>query len=173
MPKMPPGVPDALGGEGRSKVAKELGRLDPFSFWIVPAPSGSAGDFVVAGTTGVFLVLVCAFTGTVDEVRGRTTIAGRSLRGRRSLRAAAKKLSSRLSAASVSARVEPVVCLTHAAAGRARTERGILVTHVGDLAAEIGRRPRAQPANRAQRAARILGMHLSGDERRHFMPTTP
>jgi hypothetical protein len=45
----------------------------------------------------------------------------------------------------------------------------VRVVHVRDLAKDIADRPRVLLRLRAQRAARVLGMKLAGDERRIFI----
>jgi hypothetical protein len=41
-----------------------------------------------------------------------------------------------------------------------------------DIAADISKRPEGLPISRAQRAARVLGMQLAGDHKRHFFPSS-
>lgn len=162
-------VPCDIAGrltEARTRMAAQLMRLDPFTFWILPCDG--AGDFVVVGTTGAFLVAAEVATGTADVHRGRLRVDGASLNGHRRLRAQAKQLESILSKATVPVRVEPVICLTHAAAGAPRADRKIRVVQVRDLAKEIADRPHTLPRLRAQRVARALGMRLDGDEKRFF-----
>ena len=153
--------------EARTRMAAQLMRLDSFTFWILPCDG--AGDFVVVGTTGAFLVAAEVATGTADVHRGRLRVDGASLEGHRRLRAEAKRLESTLSKAAVPLRVEPVICLTHAAAGAPRADRKVRVAPVRDLAKEIAGRPHTLPRLRAQRAARALGMRLDGDEKRVFI----
>ncbi len=152
--------------EARTRIAAQLKRLDPFTFWILPYQG--AGDFVVVGSTGAFLIAAVTAAGTADVHRGRLRVDGASLEGHRRLRAEAKRLQSILSQAAVPVHVEPVICLTHAAAGAPRADRKIRAVQVRDLAKEIADRPHALPRLRAQRVARALGMRLDGDEKRFF-----
>jgi hypothetical protein len=149
-------------------VAAALDALDPFSFWVVPAGRGTAGDLVVIGSTGAFLIGVRDAEGRLDHGRGTPTIAGRPIQGLRGLRAAAKRVSASLRQASVFTDVEPVVCLTDAVVGAPFTSKGVRVVHVRDLAHELSARPRTLERGRIQRGARALGMSLAGDDRRHF-----
>ena len=152
--------------EARTRIAAQLTRLDPFTFWILPYQG--AGDFVVVGSTGAFLIAAVTATGTADVHRGRLRVDGASLDGHRRLGVEAKRLRSTLSQAAVPVHVEPVICLTHATAGAPRADRKIRVVQVRDLAKEIADRPHTLPRLRAQRVARALGMRLDGDEQRFF-----
>ena len=154
-------------GEARTRIAAQLQRLDPFTFWILPRDG--AADFVVVGTTGAFLIAASAVEGTVDIRRGRLKVGGASLDGGRRLRAEAKRIQLTLSRATVPVQVEPVICLTHAIAGAPRSDRGVRVLQVRDLAKDMADRSHVLPRLRAQRAARELGMRLDGDERRIFI----
>lgn len=153
--------------EARTRIAVQLKRLDPFTFWILPRDG--AGDFVVVGSTGVFLIAAVTTIGTADVDRGRLRVDGEPLEGHRRLRAEAKRLRSALSQAAVPVHVEPVICLTHATVGAPREDRKIRVVQVRDLAKEIADRPHTLPRFRAQRVARALGMRLDGDENRLFI----
>ena len=153
--------------EGRRRIAAQLQRLDPFTFWSLPRDG--AADFAVVGTTGAFLISAVPVLGTADVQRGRSAVDGAPLEGRRRLRGEAKQLQLALSRVTVPIQVEPVFCLTHAICGAPRSERGVRVLQVGDLAKDIADRPRILPRLRAQRGARELGMRLDGDERRLFI----
>ncbi|MEA2551699.1 MAG: hypothetical protein QOE25_1468 [Actinomycetota bacterium] len=153
--------------EGRTKVARQLDRLDPFTFWTIPRDG--VAEFVVVGTTGAFLIAVVSTPGTVDLQKGRLAVDGVALDGHRRLKSEAKRLQLTFSQATVPVQVEPVICLTHAVAGAPRIDRGVRVVHVRDLAKDIADRPRVLLRLRAQRAARVLGMKLAGDERRIFI----
>lgn len=153
--------------EGRTRIAAQLQRLDPFTFWTLPRDG--VADFAVVGTTGAFLIAGVSAPGTADVRRGQLVVDGVPLDGGRRLRADAKRMQLTLSRAGVPVTVEPIFCLTHAIAGAPRTTRGIRAAQVRDLAKDIADRPRVLPHLRAQRAARELGMHLDGDERRIFI----
>jgi len=152
--------------EGRTRTAGQLQRLDPFTFWTISGEG--AADFVVVGATGAFLIAVVPALGTADVRRGGFVVDGVPLDGRR-LRTQSKRLQLTLSRANVPVRVEPVLCLTHAVAGAPRSEKGVRVVQVRDLAKDMTDRPLALPHLRAQRAARTLGMKLDGDEKRIFV----
>ena len=60
-----------------------------------------------------------------------------------------------------------------AIAGAPRSDRGVRVLQVRDLAKDMADRSHVLPRLRAQRAARELGMRLDGDERRIFIGGEP
>jgi hypothetical protein len=157
---------DAESAEARTLVTKELGRLDAYSFWVVPAQPGPAGDLVVAGTTGVFLIAACGREGHLKPGR-RPTVGDAAIRVR-PLRAAAKRLGGRLSQASVFAPVQPVMVVTHASAGPPTSVSGVRFVHLRDVVRDLTGRTSELSRGRAQRAARVLGMQLAGDQSRHF-----
>jgi hypothetical protein len=155
--------------EGLARLSKELGRLDPYSFWVVPAGTlSSAGDLIVAGATGLFLMAAWPATGALSVSRGRPMVNDEAIPGVRTLRLDAKRLSAQLSAASVSVAVEPVICLTHGVAGMPRDVKGVHVVALGDLIKDLASRPRVLEHSRVERAARVLGVQIAGDRKRHF-----
>ncbi len=154
---------------GRAGLVSELGRLDPWSYWTIPVGSRDPGDLIVVGATGAYLVFVDE-TGGYLEMKGRSaTVGGRTLKGFRGMRKAAIAVGRKLSAATVSVQVEPILCLTMATAGAPRTVKGVRLVQNSDIAADISKRPRKLEVPRAQRAARVLGMQLAGDQKRHFV----
>jgi hypothetical protein len=146
-----------------------LGRLDPVSYWTVPAGDGSVGDLVVTGVTGVFLVAAYDRPGVLTVDRGRPRVEGTTVPGLRRLRKDAKRLSGLLAASQVFAEVDPVVCLTRATVGAPRSVAGVRVAGLGDLTRDLTGRPATIQRARAQRVARALGMRIAGDQRRHFV----
>ena len=88
--------------------------------------------------------------------------------GVRALRSDAKRLSATLSASSVSVTVEPVICLTHGVAGMPRDVKGVHVVALSDLIKDMASRPRILEQSRVERAARVLGVQIAGDRKRHF-----
>jgi hypothetical protein len=155
--------------EGLARLSKELGRLDPYSFWVVPAGSlSSAGDVIVAGSTGLFLMAAWPAPGAFSVSRGRPMVDDQAIPGVRTLRSDAKRLSAKLSASAVSATVEPVICLTHGVAGMPRDVKGVHVVALGDLTKDLASRPRILEHSRVERAARVLGVQIAGDTKRHF-----
>jgi hypothetical protein len=155
--------------EGLARLSKELGRLDPYSFWVVPAGTLSdAGDLIVAGSTGLFLMAVWPTPGAFSVSRGRPMVDDQAIPGVRQLRLDAKRLSAQLSASSVSATVEPLICLTHGVAGMPRDVKGVHVVALGDLIKDLASRSRTLEASRVERAARVLGVQIAGDRKRHF-----
>jgi hypothetical protein len=155
--------------EGLARLSKELGRLDPYSFWVVPAGTlSSAADLIVAGATGLFLMAAWPAPGAFSVLRGRPMVDDQAIPGVRGLRLDAKRLSAQLSASSVSATVEPVICLTHGVAGMPRDVKGVRVVALGDLIKDLASRPRILEASRVERAARVLGVQIAGDRKRHF-----
>jgi hypothetical protein len=165
---------DADSGEATAladdtgRVAAALRTLDPFSFWVVPT---AAGQLIVAGTTGVFLVAPVGGAGVATAGSTGLSVSGSRIKGIRKVRGAAKKVEASMVRASVHASVEPVVCLTEALAGPPQTIRGIRYASVRDIAADLAGRSSALSRGRAQRAARALGMQIAGDQHRHFSPS--
>jgi hypothetical protein len=143
-------------------VRRTLGKLDPWSFWVVPSEEGGVLDFSVVGTTGAFAVTTCALEGYVKPAPIGVAVGKRSVRGLWRVRWEARKLRSRLTAAVFDVPVEPVVCLTRARSGGPRTVQGVRVVGVDDLAADIANRSKIAEANRAQRAAESLQKVAAG-----------
>jgi hypothetical protein len=158
----------SLDGDGMARLSHELSRLDPYTFWTIPAGARSAGDLIVVGQTGVFLVAAWPALGAFSVSLGRPVVDGRSIPGLSALRSDAKHLTSRLSGASVPAKAEPVVCLTHAAIGMPREVKGIRFVQISGLLRDLTERPKVLELTRVQRAARLLGVEIPGDRNRHF-----
>lgn len=154
--------------EARARTAAALAMLDPFSFWVVPADLRSAGDLIVVGTTGAFLIQVCDRKGKFGLSGGIPAIEHRAVPGLRGVRVAARHVRATLGRASVFVDVEPVVCLTDAVMGAPVTAKGVRFLHARDLATDLSARPRILEQGRAQRGARALGVKLAGDQKRHF-----
>jgi hypothetical protein len=159
---------DAAGAEARARLSAALRRLDAYSFWVVPSEPSAPGDLVVVGTTGAFLVAACGLPGVVTYGVTGVKVSGIPVPGMRALRRGARQLRDRLHDASVFSSVEPVLVITHAACGAPRTVRGVRVVQREDLVRDLAGRSATLSRSRAQRAARTLGMHIAGDERRHF-----
>jgi hypothetical protein len=157
----------AAHDDGAGAVVAALKSLDPFSFWVVPT---AAGDTVVTGTTGVFLVRAESVEGVVVSTDVAVRVGGRRFRGRR-IRAASGSVGRTMARASVATSVEPVVCFTRAMAGPPATVRGIRYVAAKDLASDLAGRRATLSRERAQRAARALGMQIAGDQHRHFSPS--
>ena len=152
--------------EGLARVSKELRRLDPYTFWVVPAGAGSVGDTIVVGTTGVFLIATWPAPGAFSIERGRPTVDTQVIPGVRALRSNAKGLANKLSGAAVSAEVLPVICLTHAAIGMPRDAKGVRFVGLDELVSDLTSRPRTLELLRVHRAARTLGVQIAGDAKR-------
>jgi hypothetical protein len=150
-----------------AQIASTLRSLDPFSFWIVPTHEPTTGVLFVAGTTGAFLVAPCGLPGVVNLGVTGADVSGKAV-STRALKRAAKSLETNLVEHSVSTPVEPVVCFTEGMMGAAVTTRGVRFVSRSDLVKDIVGRAASVQRTRAQRAARVLGMQISGDERRHF-----
>lgn len=149
--------PDAAAGDA-ARLARELSRLDPWSFWVVPTAPEEIGEFTVVGTTGAFLVAACGLEGYLSGDGGRLDVAGRPVRGLVEVRRAARRFRGRLASSAVFTDVVPILCLTQAAAGAPRIVRGVLVVSVVDLVREITDRERVLLPSRAMRAAESLGL---------------
>jgi len=163
MPQLQRALPEG-GAEDAARLGRELSRLDPWSYWVVPLPRERVGDFLVVGTTGAFLVAVCGSEGRVSGNGSRVKVGRRPVRGLSRVRRAARRLRGRLAQVAVYTEVEPVVCLTRAVAGAPRRVRDVLVVGLPDLVREITGRPKALVPSRARRAAESLG---PGNPRRH------
>ena len=144
-----------------ARIMKEIGRLDAWSFWSVPAQD----HVVVAGTTGVFLVAPEVRQGHLEVEGRRVTVSGQEVR-LRPIRSATRRLRNHLGSAAVGADIQPVLCLTRAVTGGPRTVQGVRIVAVEALAADIARREQALPTARAQRVVRTLGMTVAGDHKR-------
>lgn len=155
------------GTIGPAAVARVLGRLDAYSFFVVPGHEWEA-DFAVVGTTGAFLVRVCDLVGVARVDARRPTIGDSAVPGLRRLRSGAKRLTVKLGDAAMLASTVPIVCLTRAVAGPAVEGAGVRFVRVDDLARDISARPAVQSHTRAQSAVRALGVRVAGDQRRHF-----
>jgi hypothetical protein len=62
--------------DGLARITKEIGRLDAWSFWAVPADD----HVVVAGTTGVFLVVPEVRPGALEVQGRRVRVGGKDVR---------------------------------------------------------------------------------------------
>jgi hypothetical protein len=159
-------VPTERDGQALARVAKELARLDPYSFWTVPADPSTGADIVVTGATGLFLISAVGTEGVL-HLEKRPSIGDEEL-PLKALKTGAKQINSSLSTSSVVGLVEPVFVLTRALAGPPTTAAGVRFVKVVDLAAELTSRPKSITPERAQQVARLLGMQLAGDRNRHF-----
>ncbi len=152
---------------GSGAVARELRRLDAYSFFVLPAQEWHA-DFAVLGTTGAFLIAVCDLPGVAHIGGRRPTVGDSHVSNLRKLRAGARSLSGRLVNGAMFASIEPVMCLTEAIAGPPAEAAGVRFVKVSDIARDISARPGVQSHTRAQAAARVLGVTVAGDQGRHF-----
>ena len=157
--------PPAL--KAAARVTSALRSLDPFSFWVVPTNDPSPGDLVVVGTTGVFLVSTVTSSGVVNFGVTGPDVSGAAV-SVRGLKRTARALQAKLVASAVAVSVDPVVCFPHAMMGAPTTVRGVRFVTLKDLVGDIAGRGAQLERARAQRAARALGMHIAGDENRHF-----
>jgi len=160
---------DSQNDDGVARLSKELARLDAYSFWTVPAGAlSTAGDVIVVGTTGVFLLAAWPAPGAFSVSRGRPVVDGRPIPGIRALRGDAKRLGAKLANASVVGSVTPVVVLTHGVVGMPRDVRGVRVLALAHLVEDLAGRPRILELTRVQRAARAFGVEIPGDRRRRL-----
>jgi hypothetical protein len=137
------------------RVRRELSRLDPWSFWVVPA-TARGSDFSVVGTTGAFAIATCSLEGYVKATPVRFVVGQRAPGGVRRLRGAARAMRNRLLASSLDVRVEPIVCFTRAFPSPATTVRGVRAVNLDRLVDDIAERPRIIDAKRAERIAQKL-----------------
>ncbi len=153
------GDPDRRRNDA-GRVSRELHRLDPWSFWFVPAPAEEFGDFIVVGTTGAFLVMVVGSEGYA-ETTGRTLrVNGKKVPGLAALRRSARKIRGRLAATAVFVEVEPTACFTRAPAGAPRTVAGVRAVPVSLLVRDLTDRPKVLLPNRARKGAMSLGLSV-------------
>ncbi len=155
------------GTGATAAVARELGRLDAYSFFVLPGHEWNA-DYAVIGTTGAFLIAVCDLAGVALVDARRPVVGDQAVPALRKLRTGARRFSGRLTKASALATVVPIVCLTEAVAGPPVDAAGVRFVKLADLSRDISARPGVQSHTRAQAAARALGVHVAGDQRRHF-----
>jgi hypothetical protein len=145
-----------------ARVTKETGRLDAWSYWSVPGHD----HVVVAGVTGVFLIVPDIHDGFLEAEGRRVRIGGDRIR-LRPVRAATAQLRNRLGTGVVGVELQPVLCLTRATAGSPKSVQGVRIVTAERLAADIVGREKVMQPVRAQRVVRALGMSLAGDQRRH------
>jgi len=141
-----------LGGRSRAAsatreaagVSRELSRLDPFSFFVIPGHEYGL-DHVVVGTTGAYAIRV-----------GRDTVDGRYRKDIAHAKRGAVRVRRGAGQAAIHTKVQPVVCLP----GRQfapTTRRGVRVIPWGRLVPEIAERSRTVLPNQARRFAEALG----------------
>jgi hypothetical protein len=145
-----------------ARITNETGRLDAWSFWSVPG----VDHVVVAGTTGVFLIVPDVREGFLEGEGRRVRVGGERVR-LRPLHAATAQLRDRLGSGAVGVDLVPILCLTRATAGAPKTVQGVRIVTIDMLAADIARREKVLQPVRAQRVVRTLGMSVAGDQRRH------
>jgi hypothetical protein len=153
--------PDAGTDPDMALVRRALAGLDPWSFWVVPAPLGGTVDFCVVGTTGAFAVSMCAMEGSLGASTHRVVVGDRPVSGIWGLKRAARRISTRLRSTAVETRVQTIVCLTRARLGAPRTMRGVRVMGPDDLVREIARRTKILQGPRARKGAQALGEVVS------------
>ena len=142
----------------------ELKRLDPWAFWVAPG-SDLGADLLVMGLTGAFIIIVNQEKGYVTAGFGHIDVGGHKAVSPRQLRSAARKLKDRLSAMSVYADVEPVLCCTHATVGAPKKVKGVWIANPSDAVRLMARRPNAVPRPSAKRAAQALGAKVPAARR--------
>jgi hypothetical protein len=151
--RRPPAPPQEIEHVRRELLA----RLDPWSYWVVEPAPDVIGDLAVVGTTGGFLIALCALEGYLDDRGGRLFVGGLPVQGFREVKAGAKRMRSRLAGRAVYTDVVPMICLSRAKAGTSRTVKGVRVVRMEDLTNEVAGREKTLSANRAQRGAVAVG----------------
>ena len=144
-----------------ARVTAQLGRLDAFSFWVVPTGAKTRGDLVVVGATGAFLIETCALAGRLDYGRRAPTVGDLVIPGLLRLKKAAKGVTSTLGRASVFVDTEPVVCLTEAVVSAPTTSKAVTILHLRDL-----RLAHLEPSARARARTSAAGRACPGDDDR-------
>ena len=128
-----------VSDEDRARIARELVRLDPWSYWAVELEAGAgAATHAVLGTTGAFVVGPCPLEGYLVAEGRDLTIGDQRVGGFREMRAAAKSLrGSLMTIGSMSTDVEPILVLTRAIAGAPREHAGVRVVRPEDVVPTI------------------------------------
>ena len=145
--------------EDHRRLREALAKLDPWTSWSVRLDDPTA-DYAVLGVTGAFAVAIVGLEGYVEPSAKGLSVGDVELTGFWAVSRAAKRLHGRLLEASTFTHVEPVLCLTRAAAGSSRTIRGVRVMRLEDLPSEIGSRERSLDPGTAKRAAESIGRVL-------------
>jgi hypothetical protein len=146
-----------------ARVARELLRLDPWSFWSVELGEASGATFGVVGRTGAFAIGVCPLEGYLVAQGRHLVVDDRRIAGWRELHGAARVLRARLGEVGVpGVEVTPMLVLSRAAAGAPREHRGVRVVRPEDVVGEITKRPHVLDPSTAQRVAAKLGRVLRG-----------
>ena len=146
-----------------ASIARELLRLDPWSFWTAELQRGAGASFAVVGRTGAFAVGVCPLEGYLVADGGNLTVDGHRIGGWRELRRAAKRVHGRLGAVGApNVEVVPILALSRAIAGTSRDHRGVRVVRPEDLVGEITGRRHVRDPGTAPRVAEGLGRVLRG-----------
>jgi hypothetical protein len=149
-----------------ASLARELVKLDPWSYWTVVLDADAGASFAVLGTTGAFAVRACDLAGYLVAEGRHLMVDGERIGGWRELRSAAKALRGRLLASGASrAEVASLMVLTRAAAGAPRDHAQVRVLRPEDVVGEITRHPRILDPGTAERLARSLGRVLEGPGR--------
>src|SRR5919197_1082519 len=120
------------------RVEKELSRLDPWSFQLLPGREFGA-DHVVVGTTGAFAIKVASGSGTVSVAAARR---------------AAKRLRRRLGSAAYHGGVHALLCVDGSVLPR--TVRGVRVVPRSLVVKEVAERTRTAQPHQVQRVAKTL-----------------
>jgi hypothetical protein len=124
---------------------RELQRLDPWSFHLLPG-DGVGCDRVVIGTTGAFAIVF----------EGDSVPSGARIPGLRRARRAARKLKGHLHAIGAYSDTFAVLCPRTNSVFAPRTVRGVRVVPPVLLAGEISQRNRSAMPHQVRRAAEAL-----------------
>ena len=149
--------------EDLTRVARELLRLDPWSFWSVELDAAADASFAIVGRTGAFVVGVCPLAGYLVADGRHLVVDGHRVGGWAALQRAAKRLRGRLAEfGAPQVEVIPMLVLARAAAGAPRDHRGVRVARLDDVVGEVTRRAHVLDPSTAQRVASGLGRVLKG-----------
>jgi hypothetical protein len=139
-----PGVPEPTPPRSVAP-ERELLRLDPWSFQVLPG-QGVGCDQVVIGTTGAFALVF----------EGSGPPKGARVPGLRRARRAAKRLEGHVRAIGLQSEVFALLCPRTDAVFAPRTIRGVRVAPPTLLAGEISGRSRSTMPHQVKRAAEAL-----------------
>jgi len=125
-------------------VSRELTRLDPFTFKVLPGDRYGA-EHVVVGATGTFVI-----------VAGHASIDGQLARDVAGARRAANRVRRSAGSTAVHTSVHALLCLP----GRQfppRTRRGVRIIPWGSVVSEVADRSRSVTLHQSKRVAERLG----------------
>lgn len=152
--------------EDLARLASDLLKLDPWSYWPVELEPGAGASHAVLGTTGAFVVAPCPLEGYLVAEGRKLLVDGKGIQGFREVRRAAKVLRGKLlSIGAGTSDVVPIIVLTRAIAGAPRVHDGVEVLRPEDVVRSITGHPRVLDPTTAERLAGRIGRVLRASVR--------